>query len=805
VSSSQRIKPRNPCDVKLRRFSHEGRLPKFATSDVPKVMKIFVSSTHEDLKRHRRAVRDAILRLGHHPVCMEDFGSRPDPWNIAALNAIADCGALVGIYAHRYGSTPSGSAVSITEQEFDRASHLHIPRFCYLVDPAYRWHRTLIDEGVQKERLARFLQKVNALLRTTFRTPDDLAAKIAADLGRELAKFVSAGTASRLHELPPPPRDFLGRSRELNSLEEIATKHPGQVVAIRGMGGIGKTAIGLVLAAQLAGRYPDAQFYMDLQGTAAGNANSADIMAHVIRGFYPGVPIPNRPDDLAGMYRSILADAKVLLFLDNVRRADQMADIIPSANSLVLFTSRWRFPFAGMSALDLGPMEEKEARALLLDIGPRIGADADTLAFLAGYVPLALCVLGRTLRERPDLSPRDLIGRLSDESNRLKFTDVADKLAASYQLLPAELQKSFPVLSLFSDGFTVPAAAAALRMDNQTAQMALGVLYSWSLVEWSEVSSRYRLHDLVRAFIKSKLSSDRVPHAAIIEYFTRYAMAHIAEHDALAAEEQNLVASVDDAIGLAAWSSVLQLGRSMKEFLRLQGKWTTLEAVLRNGLVASQRSADRGQEAWFRHELSHLLTSTGRYRQALRFANESLNISSRLHDGLGVARGTRQLGLVHRRTKHVDQAMKCYRKSLRSYRKLKSPDGEALCLHSIGSLYREMGKLPVAEQYYRQSLRIRRRLHDNTGIGATLFQLARILFDNARYQEARKLCDEVLTTTQDVVFRSRCQVLLGRILAAQGHKILGLELLQAGYDILTRIASPEAKAAKKYLTQLKNS
>lgn len=615
----------------------------------------------------------------------------------------------MGIYAHRYGSKPRDSDLSITEQEFDRASQLRIPSLCYLVDSKYPWRRALIDDGDQRDRLDGFLQKVNTLLRSTFTTSNDLAAKVAADLGRELGKFVSAGTPSRLHELPPPPRDFHGRSRELHALEEIAAKDPGQVIAIRGMGGIGKTAIGLMLAARLAGNYPDAQFYIDLRGTAVRPIGGADIMGHVIRGFYPGVAIPNRPDDLAGMYRSVLSDAKVLLFLDNVRRPDQIADVIPSSGSLLLFTSRWRFPFPGMSALDLRPMQETEARALLLDIAPRIGPDADVMASLAGYIPLALCVLGRTLRERPDLTPRDLIERLRDEVSRPQITDIAERLTASYRLLPPDLQRSFPVLALFSDGFTIPAAAAAWRIDDQTAQTALGLFYSWSLLEWSEVSSRYRLHDLERAYIRPKLGNARAPGVAIVEYFARYAMAHSSDHDALDDEERNLLASVDEAVRLAAWSSVLQLCRSMKEFLRLEGKWTTLETVLRDGLAASRHSDDAGQEAWFHHELSHLFTSTGRYSQALRFAITSLNISKRLHDELGVARSTRQLGLIHRRIGDRNEAMNCFRKSLRSYQKLKYPDGQALCLHSIGSVYRETGKLAFADKYYKKSLRIRRK------------------------------------------------------------------------------------------------
>jgi hypothetical protein len=343
-------------------------------------MKIFVSSTYEDLKSYRLAVRSAILRLGHHPVCMEDFGSRPNPWNIAALNAIADCAALVGIYAHRYGSTPKGSDLSITEQEFDRASALHIPSLCYLLDRTYAWPPAQIEDGVQKQKLDRFLVKVNNLLRSTFTTPDDLAAKVAADLGRELSRFGAASTPRRLHELPPPPREFQGRTRELLSMEALAAQNPRPVLAIRGMGGIGKTALGLVLANRLSAQYPDAQFFIDLQGTAAKPASSVDIMTHVIRGFYPTATIPSLPDELAGMYRSVLSGASVLLFLDNVRQADQVSEVIPSSDSLVLFTSRWRFPFPGTAALDLGPMDESEAKALLLDIDPRIGSDAHKLA-----------------------------------------------------------------------------------------------------------------------------------------------------------------------------------------------------------------------------------------------------------------------------------------------------------------------------------------------------------------------------------------------------------------------------------------
>ena len=139
-------------------------------------MKVFVSSTYDDLIEHRKAVREAIQRLGYQPIGMEDFGSRPEEWNKAALNAMGGCGAFVGIYAHRYGSIPDGDTLSITEQEFDKARALGIPCFCYRVDPDYSWPPKFVEHPA-KDKLDALLKKVDSLLRSKFTDPDDLAKK----------------------------------------------------------------------------------------------------------------------------------------------------------------------------------------------------------------------------------------------------------------------------------------------------------------------------------------------------------------------------------------------------------------------------------------------------------------------------------------------------------------------------------------------------------------------------------------------------------------------------------------------------
>jgi hypothetical protein len=86
--------------------------------------KVFLSSTFTDLQSHRMAGKQALERLGSRVNRMEVFGARPDDATQASLKDLEECELFVGIYAHRYGSIPNGSATSITEQEYDHAKKL---------------------------------------------------------------------------------------------------------------------------------------------------------------------------------------------------------------------------------------------------------------------------------------------------------------------------------------------------------------------------------------------------------------------------------------------------------------------------------------------------------------------------------------------------------------------------------------------------------------------------------------------------------------------------------------------------------
>jgi hypothetical protein len=138
------------------------------------------------------------------------------------------------------------------------------------------------------------------------------------------------------------------------------------------MGGIGKTALALKLAQELAPLYPEAQIYQDLLGVSAQPVTPAQAMAHVIRAFHPEIRLPDSEAEIAALYHSALHGRRALLLMDNASGADQVRPLIPPGSCLLLVTSRFLFHLPGVQVKDLDEMPPEEAHALLLRIAPRI-------------------------------------------------------------------------------------------------------------------------------------------------------------------------------------------------------------------------------------------------------------------------------------------------------------------------------------------------------------------------------------------------------------------------------------------------
>ncbi|WNI14917.1 tetratricopeptide repeat protein [Actinacidiphila sp. ITFR-21] len=246
--------------------------------------------------------------------------------------------------------------------------------------------------------------------------------------------------------LPPGAPRFVGRDRELAELRAEITR-PGlgadrhqhgeraRVLLVVGRPGVGRTAVALHLARQLAPRYPDGRIFLRLTDddgnpVPAARTVQALLRALAARGARPGpdgaVRAGGAAEPDAAALRKAFAGRRILLVLDDVVHAGQLDGVLPeAAGSLVVATSGG--PLAGVPDVrpsTLGGLDEASAVALLGHAvgGTRITNDprgAESLAQEAAGHPTALRLVGAWLAARPRLSLSEAAARLRSASDRV--------------------------------------------------------------------------------------------------------------------------------------------------------------------------------------------------------------------------------------------------------------------------------------------------------------------------------------------------------------------------------------------------
>jgi tetratricopeptide (TPR) repeat protein len=549
---------------------------------------------------------------------------------------------------------------------------------------------------------------------------------------------VQPPTASALHQLPTPPRDFTGRKEELDELTREIERGGATISGLQGQGGVGKTALALKLAEQLSPRFPDAQFYLDLKGTTQPLSPS-DAMSHVIRAYYPTAKLPDGEAELSALYNSVLHGQRALLLMDNARDAAQVSPLIPPAGCVLLVTSRQHFTLPGLYARDLDTLPPDDARKLLLRIAPRIGEHADEIARLCGYLPLALRLAASALAERRNLSAADYVRRLTDAQRRLSLIEAS--LSLSYDLLTPELQKLWRALAVFPDTFDGAAAAFIWKMEQEATQDALGELVNHSLLDFDESTTRYSLHDLARLFADSRFINE--------ERFTSQARYAVHYFDVLGeandlylqggeafmrglslfdAERTNIQAGQSWAANHADDDTAARLCSSYPNagIYVLQLRYHPREQVrwLEEALSAARKSNDRRGEVNALGNLGIAYAELGETRRAIEFYEQALAIQQEIGGRRSESAILGNLGLAYTNLGEMRRAIKFHEQALAIDREIGDRRGEGADLGNLGLAYNDLGETRRSIEFYEQALAIDREIGDRRGEGTALWNMS---------------------------------------------------------------------------------
>ncbi len=659
-------------------------------------------------------------------------------------------------------------------------------------------------------------------------------------------------------QLPPDVAAFTGRRRELRRLRGLlatAVRRPAAVlIAIDGIGGIGKSALAVHAAHAVAAQFPDGQLYVDLGGSSAGVGAMAaqDAIGRFLRALgVDGGKVPIRLEEATEQFRSLLAGRRILVLLDNAADATQLEPLLPVApGPAAVITSRnAMLVLDGAVHLHLDVLPPKESVALLRRLAgdDRVTAEpatAETVAQQCGFLPLALRIAGARLAARPSWPLHALAEQLADERGRLDHLQLGDlAVRASFQLSYQALLDSedgllaarvFRLLGLL-DGpdISIPVAAALIDKSAATVEAVLERLVDAQMLQ-SPIPGRYRLHDLLRLFAREQAHRQERPAAqraalrrALRCYLTTTQRANRLLAPAnlrrdvggnvdgvglgdrqhailwLEAERDNLIAAAQQAAAEPErlGAVTVEMAAALFWFLQARGYWRDWRTLNQLALQVTRRLSDRKGQGQALSDLAGAYHRLGQVDEAIACLEESLRICRELGDSAGEQAVLSNLGIVYREAGRFGEAISSSERSLAICRESGDRYGEGMLLNSLGQIYREQRRFDAATTAYANSLRIFQEMGDAYGQGNALLNLGEASWATGRHEKAIDYCVRSLALFREIDDRpDEAESLwwLGNALDALGQREQALARRREAFAIFQAIGSPRAKQIEEH-------
>ncbi|MGC7103077.1 AfsR/SARP family transcriptional regulator [Amycolatopsis lurida] len=614
---------------------------------------------------------------------------------------------------------------------------------------------------------------------------------------------------------PPVPRQlpastvhFTGRGDQLTRLLGLCPTNlddrdgaaAGTVVisAVEGMAGVGKTTLAVHAAHRLAGRFDDGALFVDLRGFTPGAdpLTSEQALDHLLRGLgVAGDQLPPDLDTRATLYRTVLAQRRVLIVLDNAADETQLKPLLPSAPGCwVVVTSRRHL--AGLDdavhlSLPVLPAAEAAAlfRALVADRATPADANViEEIVALCGHLPLAIRIAAARLRSSRSSTPARLLAELTQTLGTGQGLDwlsdghraVTAALGVSYRHLTQDQQHAFRLLGLHPGSDIEPYALAALA--NTTidhAQRLLDQLHAASLIDQTDYR-RYTLHDLVATYARTLAHQDPEPdqHTALGRLFGHYAyttsvaMALACPWDAAFPWEadqrprtpatETPTPSLDDDGQALCW----------------------LDTELDNLLAAARHAPSHGRPDHTSHQaivLHRHLRIRGRYTDANTLHSQALHHARMTGNRTGEHNALQGLSCIHGWQGRYEQAGDCDRRALAIAREIGNRTGEQLALHGLGDVHKMQNRFGPATDYLERALAIAREIGNRIAEQDISHCLGSLHQSLGRYEQATDCYQRALAINRDIGHRSGEQAALqglGDVEWLQGRHKSAIDIYQ---------------------------
>jgi tetratricopeptide (TPR) repeat protein len=666
-------------------------------------------------------------------------------------------------------------------------------------------------------------------------------------------------------QLPAPPSAFVGRIDELDSLERLLDSSTGDgrpagvvISVVSGTAGIGKTALAVYWAHRARSRFPDGQLYVNLRGFEPVGAVLEPVAA--LRGFLDalGVPpqrIPIGQDAQAALYRSVLADRRILVMLDNARDAAQVRPLLPGApGCLVLVTSRNQLSgliaVEGAHPLWLGLLSTAEARELLhRRIGAgRVAAEPEAvreIIILCARLPLALTIVAARAAIHAQFPLRALAAELGDASGRLgaltaddPHSDLRTVFSWSYQALRPQTARLFRLLGLHpGPDLSAPAAASLTGLALAQVRLSLTELTRANLLT-EHTPGRYTFHDLLRAYATYLVHATEPidqRHAATHRLLDHYLHTAYTANRLLtpartsitltppqpgtipeeftdrqqalgwySAEHTVLLAAVQHAVTTGFDTHTWQLAWTLGPYLDWRGNQHDLVAIGRAAVTAAHRVADPSAQAHTHYLLAGAYIELGRLEDAHIHLQHALD-ETQTGDLIRQAAIHELLAWVLGRQGRPAEALHHAQQSLDLFQSADYRHGQAYALSAVGWCHAWLGNHHQALTYCHQASTLFIELNNPHGqiatwggIGYAQYHLGHDTDAITSYHHALRLARD----RGDRYLQAWTLTHLGDTHHATGNQHAARDTWQQALTILEELDHPDVGPLRTKLTAL---